>query len=66
MSSIPLLKRAMGSRTFHTVNKTGNVRTWNTGARSCNHCCSGKLTIMNYFEYFLNIHGSVHCNNILI
>jgi len=50
MSSIPLLKRATGSRTFHIVNKTGNVHTCNTEACSCNHCCSGKSVRITYFE----------------
>ena len=50
MSSIPLLKRAMGSRTFHIVNKVGSVPTCNTEARSCSHYCSGKSVSITYFE----------------
>ena len=31
-----------------TRNKTGNAR--NIATRSCNHCCSGKATIITYSE----------------
>ena len=30
--------------------KAGNVRVTNTGALSCNHCCSGEAKIIAYSE----------------
>ena len=50
MLRIPLLKRAVGSRRCHIVNKTGNVHTYNIDSRSCNHCCSGKSISITYSE----------------
>ena len=69
MPSIPLLKKAMGSRTFHIVDRTGSARTCNLEACVCNHCCSLKSIRITYFECVfvaLSIQNAILMHHIVI